>query len=470
MFNDKVSEKPNNQNGEKLIINESNKEYEQVFNNVDDNKETTEVKGDEVQVNTPVSESEKQNLEAKTLNIEDSDIHHMPDKFLKPEKTNEKKKNIFLILGITLVVLIIISVGAFAFFALRGGEPDGDVLDLDDGVIVGDEMDDIGDIDLTTGQGRDSKRINDILEIRGALSFYYGDVKKYPYRLSSLTKYLSEIPNNPEPGGETYFYEVEGDGESYTLTFVLENRGSFGNLILEEGKYELSSNFGISAYSSEPEPDPDPEPEPDPDPEPEPDPDPGLLPIPPTGDDDDEDGLTNMEELLFGTKFGLPDSDFDGYSDGEELVSLFDPLNDGANLINNTEAVSVYSNDVFNYSVLYPAKWSSTEITTDFSETIFYGDEDGDFFKVQVDENSQALTIQKWYSNFSPGSNASDLKYFENENVIGVKTKDGFNIYILDEDKVYILSYIIVDTEELNYFKTFEMFSNSFKIFKIIES
>ncbi len=462
MFNDKLPEKKINQGGEKLIINELNKEYEQVFNDSNDNKEAVETEAVGAQANSPALRSEKQNFEGKALDINASDIHHMPDKFLRPEKTNEKKKNLFLIVAIILIVLVVIVVGAFAFFVLRGGEPDEDVLDLDDGVIIENEINNSNEIDLTTKQGRDLKRINDVLDIRGALSFYYSDVGKYPYRLSSLTKYLSEIPNNPEPGGEIYFYEVEGDGDSYTLTFVLESGGSFGNLTLEEGKYELSSNFGISAYSSESEPGIEPEPELEP--EPEPGLETGLLPIPPIGDDDDDDGLTNIEELLFGTKFGLPDSDFDGYSDGEELVSLYDPLNDGADLVNNIEAVSIYNNDIFNYSVLYPAKWSITEIATDFSETIFYGDEDGDFFKIQVNENPQILTIQKWYSNFSPGSNTNNLKYFENDNVVGVKTKYGFNIYIANEDKVYIISYIIIDTEELNYSKTFEMFSNSFKI------
>ena len=466
MFNDKLPEKKINQDGEKLIINELNKEYEQVFNNSNDNKEAVETEAVGAQANSPALRSEKQNFEGKALDINASDIHHMPDKFLRPEKTNEKKKNLFLIVAIILIVLVVIVVGAFAFFVLRGGEPDEDVLDLDDGVIIENEINNSNEIDLTTKQGRDLKRINDVLDIRGALSFYYSDVGKYPYRLSSLTKYLSEIPNNPEPGGEIYFYEVEGDGDSYTLTFVLESGGSFGNLTLEEGKYELSSNFGISAYSSESEPGIEPEPELEP--EPEPGLETGLLPIPPIGDDDDDDGLTNIEELLFGTKFGLPDSDFDGYSDGEELVSLYDPLNDGADLVNNIEAVSIYNNDIFNYSVLYPAKWSITEIATDFSETIFYGDEDGDFFKIQVNENPQILTIQKWYSNFSPGSNTNNLKYFENDNVVGVKTKYGFNIYIANEDKVYIISYIIIDTEELNYSKTFEMFSNSFKIIELL--
>jgi|GEM_PF-776872 hypothetical protein len=460
MFNEKAPATNNNQEGERLIVNESNEVYDRAFDSPSSNQK--EQKNDSLQ---QVPNTQEVSLEKRELKIKDSDIHHMPDKFLKPEGKPKKEKNIFIILGIILGVIVIGIVAAFAFFALQGGEvpENNEVLNLNENITPSEEMEaiDSEEMNLVTAQGRDEKRIKDILDIRSALSFYYQDIEKYPYQLSSLKKYLPEVPKNPEPRGEDYYYKVDDDGSVYSLTFVLEEGVELDNLVLSSGKYELTPNFGISAYIDISEPEVEPEIV---EPEPENDPGSGLLPIPKIGNDNDNDGLTNIEELLFGTKFGLPDSDFDGYIDSEELIALYDPLTDGAMLIDNSEIVSVYDNEIFNYSVLYPAKWLVEEKTVDFKEVIFYDDENGDFFKIQIIDNPQGLSIQEWYSYFSPGSSLSNLEYFENGNLVGVKTKDGLNIYISSENQVYIISYIIINTEELNYSKTFEMFSNSFKM------
>ena len=474
MFNSQTPQKLKEQEGEKLIVNEPNQEYDQVFNNVKNDVDTnnidkgvgTEVDQANVSGNSVNNNVLSNNLEIKKkeLNIQDSDIHSMPDKFLKPEKTKKKDRNIFIILGIGLLILVIIAVGAFVFFALQGDNTANDqVLNLNDEIISDNEVEEdfSNDENLSTKKGRDLRRINDILEIRGALALYYQDIGKYPYYLSSLKNHLSKIPTNPEPGGEEYYYEIQDDGEVYNLSFVLEEGANFGNLILIEGKYELNSNLGLSPYSkSEPEEYPEEEPKE----ESEEDSGSGLLPIPQIGSDDDNDGLTNTEELLFGTKFALPDSDFDGYLDAEELIALYDPLTNGARLVDNEDLVSVYNNEIFNYSVLYPTQWSTEEKSSDFKEVVFYNDQNSDFFQIQIEDNPQGLTIQRWYVLFSPGAKERDLEYFENDNLVGVKTKDGFNIYIEDENNVYIISYVLIDTEELNYSKTFEMFSNSFKI------
>jgi len=50
---------------------------------------------------------------------------------------------------------------------------------------------------------------------------------------------------------------------------------------------------------------------------------------PAAGNDADNDGLTDEEELDYGTDPNNPDSDGDGYSDGEEIKRGFNPLGDG---------------------------------------------------------------------------------------------------------------------------------------------
>ncbi|MCD4694161.1 hypothetical protein K8R62_02260 [bacterium] len=47
------------------------------------------------------------------------------------------------------------------------------------------------------------------------------------------------------------------------------------------------------------------------------------------GVDDDEDGLSNTVEIALGTNKSLADSDKDGYSDRDELLSGYNPLGEG---------------------------------------------------------------------------------------------------------------------------------------------
>ena len=399
------------------------------------------------------------------ININDSDIHSMPEKFLKPTRANQKGKNWIFIIGSIIGFIIIVTVTAFAFFVFRDKpETDNNILDLD----IMEEEDIVEDtgLDLEIAQGRDKKRINDIVEIRTALSFSYSENQKYPNNLLGLGDYLNTIPVNPKPGGEAYYYQAQDKSHDYILIFSLEQGAELGNLILKDGRYQLRPNFGIESYIEEVIDEPEEEEEEEePEEEDLPDISNGLLPLPPKGEDSDHDGLTNTEELLFGTGLEISDTDEDGFSDSSELLSLYDPLNLDQKLVNNINLVRVYSNNLYDYSILYPAKWLAEEISSDFKETIFYNNDNDDFFKIQIKDNSQGLTLSNWYLTFSSGASLGNLQEFETENKLtGFKTKDNLNFYVANGNKIFIISYILVNMEELNYMTTFDMFCKSFKL------
>ena len=61
--------------------------------------------------------------------------------------------------------------------------------------------------------------------------------------------------------------------------------------------------------------------------------------------DEDHDGLTNREESYWNTDFQNPDTDADGFKDGEEVASGHDPLIPGPNdLLNNDNLTDKLSN------------------------------------------------------------------------------------------------------------------------------
>ena len=68
-------------------------------------------------------------------------------------------------------------------------------------------------------------------------------------------------------------------------------------------------------------------------------------PLPSPDADPDHDGLTNREESYWNTDFQNPDTDGDGFKDGEEVASGHDPLIPGPNdLLNNGNLTDKLSN------------------------------------------------------------------------------------------------------------------------------
>ncbi|PJB19680.1 hypothetical protein CO115_02395, partial [Candidatus Falkowbacteria bacterium CG_4_9_14_3_um_filter_36_9] len=56
--------------------------------------------------------------------------------------------------------------------------------------------------------------------------------------------------------------------------------------------------------------------------------------------DTDNDGLTDQEEVYYGTDIKNPDSDNDGYADGEEVKKGFNPSGEGKLNIQQSHVVS----------------------------------------------------------------------------------------------------------------------------------
>ncbi len=421
-------------------------------------------------------ESDNQQLNqenSSNLNLQDSSdqslqqdgsMYYMPEKFLKPQE-NGKGSGLFIKIGIVLLIVAVLAVGGFAIYVLKfrnADKPvDQSVLDLEKNQTNNQENQ---TNNLDTSQKRDEKRIGDIKNIISALSMYFADNNLYPSVLSDLSGKLSEIPVNPTPGGEDYGYQISADQKNYKLTFLLEAESKNGGLILKPGKYQVEANEIIKPYKE----------------------DGGLnenqtpnfgnpndqgdnldsLPVPPKGPDADNDDLTNAEEFLYGTQIDKNDTDEDTYLDGDEVLNLYDPISKTGKLVDNVNIVRVFYNDPQRYSVLYPTKWVAENKTSDYKETVFYDDKNGDFFKIQVYENPQGQTLKSWYLSFAPGVKPDDLLDFKAKTINGISTKDGLNIYFADNDKIYALSYIYTSETELNYFSTFLMFTKSFRPIK----
>jgi len=74
-------------------------------------------------------------------------------------------------------------------------------------------------------KGRDTRRIEDINQIKSALEMYYDSNGHYPSSTADLatgtTKFMSSIPTDPQ-NSNAYGYSVNGAGTDYVLSATLE--------------------------------------------------------------------------------------------------------------------------------------------------------------------------------------------------------------------------------------------------------
>jgi len=76
--------------------------------------------------------------------------------------------------------------------------------------------------------------------------------------------------------------------------------------------------------------------------------------------DSDNDGLSNSEEEQYGTDINNPDTDGDGYNDGEEVKNGYNPLIAGNARLNDKVSASkwrTYVNNKLGFGLQYPEDW-----------------------------------------------------------------------------------------------------------------
>ena len=180
----------------------------------------------------------------------------------------------------------------------------------------------------------------------------------------------------------------------------------------------------------------------------------------PASRDSDSDGLTDTEEAIYGTSISIPDTDGDGYVDGQEVVSSYDPLSRGQ--LQASAAVRSYVDSTEGYNILYPSSWALSDDPQNTRGKMFTTE--GEFMEVSVQENPAKLSARDWYLAKSPGIDSSKVVTVTNWNktLTGVKSLDGLSVYFTKGDKAYLINYNISILTEANYKSTFQMMFSSF--------
>jgi len=188
---------------------------------------------------------------------------------------------------------------------------------------------------------------------------------------------------------------------------------------------------------------------------------PGSLPL---GPDSDKDNLTTLEEGLYGSQINKADTDSDGYLDGDEVKNGYDPGSTSLTLL-ASNLVSEYSNNDYNYSLIYPTDWIFTPAES--GRKIVFNTRAGSLMEVSIVDNPNQLNLSNLYQNRVRDSAAGDLIEISFGNFTGVKDASRLTYLISLAGKTSIAYEILYkpgSRTTLDFITTFEMMVNSFNV------
>ncbi|MBU0671205.1 MAG: hypothetical protein ABH835_03040 [Patescibacteria group bacterium] len=177
--------------------------------------------------------------------------------------------------------------------------------------------------------------------------------------------------------------------------------------------------------------------------------------------DSDSDGLTDEEELLYGTKTNKPDSDGDGFLDGEEVKNGYNP--NGKGEISANDQIDKYSNEAYGYVVLYPKGWIAEALNEEDSSEVLFTSETAEFVSLTPQDNPNGLSVEAWYRSQFPDKATTDTQIININGQEALVTANGTEVYFGNDYYIYGIKYNYGLKKEVNFLTTFKMMYQGFK-------
>lgn len=182
--------------------------------------------------------------------------------------------------------------------------------------------------------------------------------------------------------------------------------------------------------------------------------------LPPGGLDSDSDGLSDLEEPLYGTDPFHPDADSDGFLDGNEVYHLYNPAAVAPVKLLDSGLVILFTGPA-GWSVYVPAKWSAKLDVPDGSVATI-DTAHGEKFRIKIEDNAQHLPLMDWYLAKNPGTVSTSVRTIKTKGGLeGLIGADRLDAYFAWDGKVFVLTYDIGGQPFVNYRTTYEMMLNS---------
>jgi hypothetical protein len=178
--------------------------------------------------------------------------------------------------------------------------------------------------------------------------------------------------------------------------------------------------------------------------------------------DTDSDGLTDVEETLYGTDYRNPDTDADTFLDGNEVFHRYDPLALSPSTLLDTGSVDIFVSPDDFFEVYYPASWnagSSFDMGTGVLSEVT--------FQSTNTANISITLMQELPFNAESASTVAAAGFDEGltkEGYLSYEDSDEMVFYVVAGDRIYRLEYSLEDETLIHFLQTFKMVVNSFKV------
>lgn len=184
-----------------------------------------------------------------------------------------------------------------------------------------------------------------------------------------------------------------------------------------------------------------------------------LVPTPAT--DTDSDGLTDIEERLYGTNERDPDSDEDTFLDGNEVFHRYHPLGVAPSTLLDTGAVKVLDELTYDYTLYYPSSWSVALSREAFGVT-FKSARQASIQLTWSEKDGLNESLAEWFAREVVGGDIGDYEEMMTKNgYYGLVTADDRTAYIDIGEAVVKMVYDLGEKNQIEYLQTFQMMVNS---------
>lgn len=179
--------------------------------------------------------------------------------------------------------------------------------------------------------------------------------------------------------------------------------------------------------------------------------------------DSDSDGLSDIEERMYGTDYRNPDTDGDTFLDGNEVFHLYDPLGVAPSTLLDTGAVKVFTAEQFPFSVYYPTTWkvqadAANALVTFTSPNIVS-------IAATWSVKAEGATIEDWIvANVDDAELRTMQVSYTKQGYYTLRSADDLVAYIDIGGMVYVITYDLSSSKEISYTQTFAMMVNSLTI------
>lgn len=174
-----------------------------------------------------------------------------------------------------------------------------------------------------------------------------------------------------------------------------------------------------------------------------------VVVTPQPGKDSDSDGLTDVEEVLYGSDPHNPDTDGDSYLDGNEVFHMYNPNGNAPSNLADAGFVRPFSQSGFGYTLYYPSQWT-IQLIGGVTEQVQFRSATG-----------ESISVQKTIKSSEP---ANGLPITTRQGYTGVASADKMTTYLESGSDVFAIAYSLGSSTQINYLTTYQMMVNTFKV------